>query len=126
MNQTISPPTLITFKESCEKHTINPSCGHVGPGWSILLDKLIIDLKQIGWDDDLQQVKEKFGVLRFYIGKGSEEIHIRIDKSEEESSVTCEDCGSAGHLTNLSGWLKTLCDSCQLESIARKNSKPAP
>lgn len=90
----------------------DPPCGcDVGIGWISLLDRLVTDLKALGWDGDLQQVKEKFAGLRFYIGDGSDAIHDRIHAAEMESFKICEHCGALGSLRRRS-WLKTLCDAC--------------
>lgn len=57
------------------------------------------------------QVKEKFGSLRFYMTSNTDEIDDLIDKAEEKSYKTCEECGCPGKLRN-GGWMTTLCDSC--------------
>lgn len=60
------------------------------------------------------QVKEKFGTLRFYVDYGEEyadEIEKLIRQAENESAITCEDCGNPGK-TRPGGWIKTLCDDC--------------
>jgi hypothetical protein len=59
----------------------------------------------------VQQVKEKFGTLRFYCG-GTEAIHRYIHLAERLSSITCEDCGKPG-TANDSGWIRTQCDDCR-------------
>jgi hypothetical protein len=42
--------------------------GYVRKGWIPILDRLAEDLIALGWDRTLDQVKQKFGGLRFYIG----------------------------------------------------------
>jgi hypothetical protein len=59
----------------------------------------------------VQQVKEKFGTLRFYCG-GTEAIHRYIQLAERLSSITCEECGEQG-TANGSGWISTLCEECR-------------
>jgi hypothetical protein len=59
----------------------------------------------------VQQVKEKFGTLRFYC-PGNETIYKYVRMAEWLSSVTCEDCGKPGK-ANDSGWIQTLCDDCR-------------
>jgi hypothetical protein len=61
-----------------------------------------------------QQVKEKFGTLRFYVTGGDSEIHGMIQMAETMSAVTCEDCGSPG-TTVAGGWVQTLCAQHRLE-----------
>lgn len=59
----------------------------------------------------VQQVKEKFGTLRFYCG-GTEAIDKYIHMAERLSAITCESCGKPGKAYD-SGWIRTLCDSCR-------------
>jgi hypothetical protein len=49
--------------------------------------------------------------LRFYMTSNTDEIDDLIDKAEEKSYKTCEECGCPGKLRN-GGWMTTLCDSC--------------
>lgn len=85
--------------------------GTVGPGWIPILDRLAEDLVKMGWDRDLHQVKEKFGTLRFYIGRTTDEMEARINQAENESAVTCEECGKTATLKG-TGWVVTNCDDC--------------
>lgn len=79
----------------------------------------------------IDQVKEKFGSLRFYVSGGSKEIDNYISFAEAMSHVTCEECGAPGEKRN-DGWVKTLCDkhhkerSKDLETVNRVISKTAP
>lgn len=54
------------------------------------------------------QVKEKFGTLRFYMTTETEEMTDLIIVAENDSAVTCEECGKDGRLRE-GGWLLTLC-----------------
>jgi hypothetical protein len=56
-----------------------------------------------------EQVKEKYGTLRFYYRGGNEEISGMVEMAESMSGVTCEVCGSVGK-TRGGGWVRTLCD----------------
>jgi hypothetical protein len=82
----------------------------VDKGWYTIIKKLIEDLIELGWDKKIQQVKEKFGGLRFYINSGSEEIFNRIRIAEKESYETCEITGKPGSLRRDISWIRTLCD----------------
>lgn len=84
---------------------------HVGEGWRPLVDHLIDDLFELGWNGHLHQIKEKFGGLRFYTGDISKECADRISQAEHDSYETCEKCGMPGTIRG-GGWLKCLCDSC--------------
>jgi hypothetical protein len=98
------------------KHGVKPPLwSGIGKGWLRLVEVLIIDLVWLGWDKDLHQIKEKFGGLRFYIGATGEGIHERIMAAESESFKVCEDCGAAGE-PRKGGWIRTLCDACDVVS----------
>ncbi len=58
----------------------------------------------------LDQVKEKFGTLRFYYTGGDEYISGLVSMAESMSGVTCEECGNSG-TTGGQGWLVTLCET---------------
>jgi len=61
-----------------------------------------------------QQVKEKFGELRFYYIGGDDEIEGMVRMAEAMSGVTCEVCGSPGQQRS-GGWIRTLCDDHENE-----------
>jgi hypothetical protein len=96
----------------------------VGEGWHQLVLDLDRDLAAIDPNYEVQQVKEKFGGLRYYTthsaiscGAGSNELHNwllcefdqRIVAAEELSLRTCEECGKPG-VQRKRDWVKTLCD----------------
>jgi hypothetical protein len=56
----------------------------------------------------LDQVKEKFGTLRFYYSGGDDYISGMVTMAESMSGVTCETCGKPGTSTGGS-WIKTAC-----------------
>lgn len=56
-----------------------------------------------------QQIKEKFGTLRFYARGGDEATGGMIHMAECMSAVTCEQCGAPG-TTAGRGYIQTLCD----------------
>jgi len=82
----------------------------VPEGWHNIVNTLIDDLFALGWDGRVEQVKEKFGALRFYIDTGCDAIHNRIAKAEGESAHTCEVCGKPGKAHSPHGWVRTLCE----------------
>lgn len=86
--------------------------GTVGEGWIPILDQLADDLVRMGWDRQLDQVKEKYGKLRFYLRTGTAEREDRIDRAISESGRTCENCSAAGRRAGR-GWIRTLCDPCR-------------
>ena len=60
----------------------------------------------------LDQVKEKFGTLRFYYTGGDEYIHGMVTMAEAMSGVTCEGCGNVGERRG-GGWVHTYCEPCE-------------
>jgi hypothetical protein len=59
------------------------------------------------------QIKEKLGVLRFYIScRLDEELRDLIRKAEEVSARTCDACGKPGTLRREDG-IRTRCDECE-------------
>lgn len=57
----------------------------------------------------VEQVKEKFGTLRFYYQGGDEFISGAVWLAESMSGSMCEDCGAPGKRTS-GGWIRTLCE----------------
>jgi len=57
----------------------------------------------------VDQVKEKFGTLRFYCTGGDDYIDGLVSMAESMSSVICEVCGNSGSTLGR-GWLTTLCE----------------
>jgi hypothetical protein len=83
-----------------------------GDGWYDLLDYLCGSISRYKHDaEDLyvDQVKEKFGTLRFYLSREDDVLHGMISMAEHMSGYICESCGKRGELRN-SGWLYTACD----------------
>lgn len=57
----------------------------------------------------VEQVKEKFGTLRFYVQGGDNYTEGMIRMAEAMSAVTCEVCGDRGQMRGR-GWYYTACD----------------
>ncbi len=92
----------------------NPRCGAgCGDGWLPLIEELIQKLIAAGWDKQCDQIKEKFGGLRFYIGAGTSEVHNLCAEYEDTSFKVCEACGKPGEpKDNGRGWISTTCSDC--------------
>lgn len=58
----------------------------------------------------IDQVKEKFGGLRFYFRGGDKQIRHWVEFAETMSYSMCEECGAHGMRRDNYGWLRTLCD----------------
>lgn len=66
----------------------------------------------------VEQVKEKFGGLRFYYNGGDDYIAGMVSIAETWAENTCEVCGNRGVGRNLP-WIKTLCDEHFVERKKR-------
>jgi hypothetical protein len=60
----------------------------------------------------LDQVKEKFGTLRFYYSGGDDVIDGMVRMAESMTGVTCESCGNVGERRG-GGWVHTYCAPCE-------------
>ena len=60
-----------------------------------------------------QQVKEKFGCLKFYYEGGDERIAGVVKMAEKISLVTCQFCGNPGTMTKEKTRFMTLCNACR-------------
>lgn len=78
-------------------------------GWRPLVGRLVDDLLALGWDGEVRQVKEKFGTLRFDVGRASVAVDARIAEAEGESGRTCEICDKPGESVEIRHWTNTLC-----------------
>ena len=113
-------------------------------GWDWILKDLNTKLKYLDFNYKINQIKEKYGTLRFYYEPLlQKEVVLDImgdivQKAEELSASTCELCGNSsrcaiaslgvkydktvGLKLSKTGWYKTLCDSCA-EPIGYRSSK---
>lgn len=91
----------------------------VGEGWWPLIEKLHADILEIDPDYQIDQIKEKFGGLRYYITFSNNlnehkisEIMLLINDAEKKSFTICEVCGKEGKLRTGEDihWIYTACD----------------
>jgi len=103
-----------------------------GDGWFNILDQLMGNIQHhIDWRNKkgevvaqvtLDQVKEKFGTLRFYYTGGDDVIDGMVRMAESMSGVTCEEC-SAPAKTHGPGWIRTICEPCEeARELARQKT----
>ena len=61
------------------------------------------------------QVKEKFGTLRFYYSGGDDFVQGVVSMAESMSALTCEACGSMDKTVkpNPGSWIAIRCDKCR-------------
>jgi hypothetical protein len=90
----------------------------IGEGWFGLIEALS---KEIVYHEThlkdktnyqpvvIEQIKEKFGGLRFYYQGGNEYIRGLVNMAEIIADQTCETCGAPGKKRS-GGWIRTLCD----------------
>ena len=100
----------------------------VGKGWYPILKILCSNIQQhIDWKNreseivaqvEVNQIKEKFGGLRFYYTGGDDAISGMVRMAEAYADVACEDCGGIGTRRG-GGWIRTLCDVHEAERTAR-------
>jgi hypothetical protein len=94
-----------------------------GRGWYPLIDKFCQELKKLLEDKypsyktgkpsfEIVQIKEKYGSLRIYTNFTNDDIEALIEKYEDLSLKTCEECGRKGSPRNIKGWIRTLCNKC--------------
>ena len=89
-----------------------------GDGWFPILNSLMQNIQHhLDWKNRteevvpqvvLEQVKEKFGTLRFYYRGGDDYIAGLVSMAESMSAITCETCSKPGTRTG-GGWIKTAC-----------------
>jgi hypothetical protein len=56
----------------------------------------------------VEQIKSKYGGLRFYYHGGDNNIEGMVNFAETIANHTCEVCGKSGELINQNGWLSVL------------------
>lgn len=104
----------------------------VGKGWYPILEQLCKNIQQhiefANKHEDVcpqvvvEQIKEKFGGLRFYYQGGDEQIHGMVRMAEAWAGVACEECGAFGKRRG-GGWVRTLCDVHEAERQARNKER---
>jgi hypothetical protein len=100
----------------------------VGAGWYPILETLCANIQShIDWrvkqgkdiaQVEVDQIKEKFGGLRFYYDGGDEAVAGMVRMAEAWADHSCETCGAPG-TSGGKGWIKTLCPTHRAEADAR-------
>jgi hypothetical protein len=103
----------------------------VGKGWWPIIESLCANIQShIDWQNKnhekhpvveqvvVEQIKEKFGGLRFYYQGGEDNVHGMVRMAEAWADVACEECGAFGKRRS-GGWIRTLCDVHEAERQAR-------
>jgi hypothetical protein len=94
----------------------------IGDGWLRLVYDLCaaiqIEAERAGVIPEIIQIKEKFGMLRFYVHGTNPAMRDLIAEAEARSKFVCESCGLLGELRN-DGWLHVACDPCEKKRGSR-------
>lgn len=109
----------------------------VGPGWWPIIEVLCANIQShIDWWNTnrgdrlivpqvvVEQIKEKYGGLRFYYQGGDDQISGMVRMAEAWAYRSCEDCGAPGK-SRSGGWVKVLCDQHEQERQARMKERNA-
>lgn len=99
-------------------------CGEGWYGIIAALIRYIEDYNEKNTDVEpirVQQIKEKFGELRFYTNYYTHDLNELISEAEEVAWNTCETCGSTKNIGHTMGWISVVCPHCLAERI--KNNK---
>lgn len=94
-----------------------------GEGWFVLIWQLSRKLEDMinKWIEEhpddpniprAAQVKEKFGLLRYYMDYGTDKMYNVIHEYENASGEVCEECGMPGRLIK-GVWWRTICHRCE-------------
>ena len=90
-----------------------------GDGWFQLIWDLCLELEKVNPQVVAQQVKEKFGGLRFYVHSSNMNGYDLITRAEALSFKVCEWCGKEGsNKESSTGWIRTLCPDCRTKEQA--------
>lgn len=109
-----------------------------GDGWLGIITKANEMLSYIDPDYKVDQIKEKFGGLRYYFTPSfvldDDADRVRLDimdaivrDAEYKASYTCEKCGIQGEYNGVKNrvenyWYYTYCRTCSDEVIARREA----
>ena len=121
------------MEEKYPKMFANPYGGFaVGSGWYPILEKLCSNIQHhIDWKEKqgkpipqvvVEQIKEKFGGLRFYYQGGDDEISGMVRMAEAWADSCCEKCCAPGKRRD-GGWIRTLCDMHEDEYQAQRKQR---
>jgi len=117
-------PSDEELKEICKMERLKPIpddeppiehyAAGVGRGWHGLLNPIFEEInlynkENKGNEIQIDQIKEKYGTLRFYVSNCPDYIEGMISIAEEESGHVCEMCGAKGETVKIKGWYSTLC-----------------
>jgi len=109
----------LVAKEYADKPTI--SADYIRERCEDMIKNPLRDIPDSVPQVTLDQVKEKFGTLRFYYTGGDDYISGMVTMAEAMSGVTCEGCGNPGERKG-GGWVHTYCEPCEEKREAERAS----
>ena len=89
-------------------------------GWVNLVIELDAKLAAIQPEYSLDQVKDKWGGLRYYIASGNDAMFALVEEYEKKSVTICEVCGEAGRPCVKNCWIATRCKEHQEDRVPCK------
>lgn len=99
------------FPEEMQKRINVGCCGaSIGKGWYDVVVELDRQLAKLYPYYIIDQIKEKFGGLRYYVSDVGEEGYKLIDEAERKCEKICEVCGKPGKKVSPRGWLRVRCE----------------
>jgi len=111
--------TFQSKKHKTQIENLETICSMPEKGWQDIVLRLHKKLTMLDPEYRIVQIKEKFGILRFYYETdikyiASKQSMMRyVADAEKESGYICEKCGSPGVLVKDEfHWRQTLCDHC--------------
>jgi len=132
MNKEHTAALIENFPELYRDYYLPPtqSCMHwgfeCGDGWfehinllSVMLSSYLKQNPEIKEGFRVNQVKEKYGTLRYYVTGGDEHTSNLIYLFEITSYFYCEKCGSTEDVKSTKGWISYLCKKCR---VAKKET----
>ena len=104
------------------------SCGFYLPdGWEKIVWDLCEKIAPLveGTEFKVEQVKEKFGGLRFYVSESTDDVSTLIGEAEAASVYTCQRCGAPGERGG-TGWRMTVLPGVNTSAIRGPEAHFAP
>lgn len=85
-------------------------------GWIPLILRLDQKITEVSPDYVITTIKEKYGLLNFYVSNVTDEAYVQvydfIAEAEDESAYICEVCGKEGSEGILDSWWSVRCPNC--------------
>jgi len=98
-----------------------------GDGWFNLIHELCTKLTELGLGPNFKadQIKEKYGTLRFYYSGAPKDNGPAIDElildAENKSERTCETCSAEGEINTKDFWISVRCEKCRSTESEQKD-----